>query len=233
MTQKNLLNKCPKTFAQVSVNTLLLGLAQSSGDQILARLEGIDRTVTDLRAETAWAQRDLLKALRTSQLLFEAQCPSLFTLMLGSRKATGLPGTRRYELRLYCEQPGAIHPLPNAPYAFEQPAEWLIKVSPYLRMLLTVLKHTVPLVGPVLGIAGDDLTRGLASELAVSRSWPAAMLMLQNILYRRPGTTRLSDLTARRSADLARISPWPLSPRVTLRARRFAHIQARLNGRLD
>lgn len=156
--------ECPKSFAQVSVNTLLLGLAPSSGDQILARLEGIDRTITDLRAETAWAQRDLLKALRTSQLLFEAQCPSLFTLTLASRKATGLPGTRRYELRLYCEQPGAIHPLPSAPYAFEQPAEWLIKVSPYLRMLLTVLKHTVPLVGPVLGIAGDDLTTRLNHE---------------------------------------------------------------------
>jgi hypothetical protein len=39
--------------------------------------------------------------------------------------------------------------------------------------------------------------------------------------------------TERRTADLARISPWPLSPRVTLQPRRFAHIQARLNDRLD
>jgi internalin A len=156
--------ECPQSLCQVSVSALLFGLAASTGDQILARLEGIDRNVADFRAEAAWAQRELLKALRSNQLMLEAQCPSLFTITPAPRKPADLPGKRRYQLRLYCEQPGAFHPLAEDPYAIEQPAEWLTKISPYLSMLLTALKHATVLVGPVLGIAASELAARLQHE---------------------------------------------------------------------
>lgn len=156
--------ECPRSLSEISVSTLLFGLAASTGDQILARLEGIDRNVADFRAEAAWAQRDFLKALRSNQLMLEAQCPSLFTITPSPRKPADLPGKRRYQLRLYCEQPGAFHPLPDDPYTIEQPAEWLTKISPYLGMLLTALKHAVVLAGPVLGIAAAELAARLQHE---------------------------------------------------------------------
>jgi hypothetical protein len=156
--------ECPRSLDDVSVNTLLFGLVAATGDQILARLESVDRSVADFRAESAWAQRDLLKALRRNQIMLEAQCPSLFTITPAPRKSIELPGKRRYELRLYCEQPGAIHPLDADAYTIEQPAEWLTKIAPYLAMVLTVLKHAVPLAGPILGIAADDLAARLQSD---------------------------------------------------------------------
>jgi internalin A len=178
--------ECPKSFSQVNVHTLLFALAASTGDQLLARIESIDRSVADFRAETAWAQRDFLKALRSNQIRFEAQCPSVFTLTPAPRRPTTLPGSHRFELRLYCEQAGAFHPLAEDVYTFEQPAEWLTRISPYLNMLLTVLKHAVPLVGPVLGLAADDLAARIQHETD----------LMQGIVDQLPITTARSSRTA-------------------------------------
>jgi internalin A len=162
--------ECPRSLSLVSVTALLFGLAASTGDQILARLEDIDRSVTDFRAEAAWTQRDFLKILRRNQLMFEAQCPSIFTLTEAARKPTDLPGKRRFELRLYCEHPGNFHPLTGNGYAFERPAEWLTKISPYLNMLLTVLKHAAPLVAPVFGLVTPDLDARFQRETALMQA---------------------------------------------------------------
>ena len=156
--------ECPKSLRQVSVNELLFGLPASTGDQILSRLESIDLAVADFRAETAWAQSQFLKAVRNNQILLEAQCPSIFTITPITRRITALPGIRRFELNLYCEQPGAIHPLGDRPYVFEKATEWFEKIRPYLAMLLTVLKHAAPLVGPVLGLAASDLSARVNNE---------------------------------------------------------------------
>ena len=162
--------ECPKSLRQVSVNELLFGLPSSTGDQILARLESIDQSVADFRTETAWAQSQFLKVLRRNQVLLEAQCPSLFTITPATRKFTNLPGTRRFELRLYCEQPGAIHPLDGDPYTFDRQPEWLVKIGPYLAMLLTVLKHAAPLAGPALGLAASDLATRMQNETELMKA---------------------------------------------------------------
>jgi hypothetical protein len=96
--------------------------------------------------------------------MFEAQCPSLFTITPAPRRPADLPGRQRYQLRLYCEQPGAFHPLTEDPYTIDQPAGWLTKISPYLSMLLTVLKHAAVPVGPVLGIASSEPAARLQHE---------------------------------------------------------------------
>jgi internalin A len=62
----------------------------------------------------------------------------------------------RLALRLYCEEPGALHETGESPYSIEQPTEWLRGIAPYLSVLVTVLKHAVPLAGPMLGITAEN-----------------------------------------------------------------------------
>jgi len=116
----------------------------------------------EFRTEVAWAHREFLKALRRNQARVEAVCPSIFTLTPADRKIKQ-PGIRRLALRLYCEQPGAFHPLPEPPYIINEASRWLRVVAPYLRILLAILKHATPLVGPALGLS-SDFSEQLADE---------------------------------------------------------------------
>jgi internalin A len=71
------------------------------------------------------------------------------------------------KLFTYCEEPGAVHPLvgDDGCYPVTEPAEWLRKIRPHLRQLLTVLKHAAPLAGPVLGMAVGHVSDRLSAEL--------------------------------------------------------------------
>ena len=158
--------ECELSFTKVNVSELLFGIAPAATDQLVAWMGKIDHRLNTFQAETAWAQREFLKTLRRNQISSEALCPSVFTLTPvagGGRR----PGFRRRELHLYCEQPGLFHALPEAPYTIDQPTRWLVAISPYLSTLVAVLKHTAPLVGPVLGLTSDLLAKRLTDQLDI------------------------------------------------------------------
>jgi hypothetical protein len=133
----------------VDPRALLLGLPPSRQevglDRVEARLDLLETnglTVLD-------TVRDLLRH-RDEQ---GVRCPSIFTVT-----KTGHPG--RYELQLFCEQPDGPHPLPDGAgvYTLQSVPNWLRNYAPRLRILLTALKYTVPVVGPALaGVAGIAL----------------------------------------------------------------------------
>ena len=155
--------ECELSFSKINVAELLFGIAPATTDQLMAWMDKIDHRLSDFQAEAAWAQREFLKALRNGQIRSEALCPSVFTLTPAASR--GRPGFHRLELRLYCEQPGSFHALAEAPYIINQPTHWLKTISPYLVTLVTVLKHTAPLVGPVLGLTADHLAKQLGNEI--------------------------------------------------------------------
>ena len=155
--------ECELSFSKINVAELLFGIAPATTDQLMAWMDKIDHRLSDFQAEAAWAQREFLKALRSGQIRSEALCPSVFTLTPAASR--GHPGFHRLELRLYCEQPGSFHALTEAPYIINQPTRWLKTISPYLVTLVTILKHTAPLVGPVLGLTADHLAKQLGNEI--------------------------------------------------------------------
>ena len=155
--------ECELSFSKVSVADLLFGIAPTTTEKLMNRLDQIDQNISEFRSEAAWAQREFLKNLRRNQARLEALCPTIFTLTPTDRKVRR-PGIHRLELRLYCEQPGAFHCLPEAPYIIDQPTRWLVALRPYLVTILSMLKHAAPLVGPVLGLTAEHLAKQLSSE---------------------------------------------------------------------
>jgi len=149
-----------------------------------------------LPEQTEYSQRMFLKLHRIAQAQQEARCPSVFAVVPAThRRLTG----SAYELRLYCEEPGAWHRLPEPAgcYPITEPAEWLRKFGPYLQHLLTVLKHAAPLAGPVLGMSVDTLDQHLKTDCELMKeliSQSSAQLSYQDEL-RDAGTADLLPST--------------------------------------
>ncbi|MBV9139408.1 MAG: leucine-rich repeat domain-containing protein, partial [Pseudonocardiales bacterium] len=159
--------ECRKSYKLVSVPQLLWGLAPSERDATRMSIEQIEKKLTHLddtlTEQTEYSQRMFLKLHRIAQAQQEARCPSVFAVVPTSRRR--LAGSA-YELRLYCEEPGAWHrlPEPQGCYPITELSEWLRKLGPYLQHLLTVLKHATPLAGPILGMSVDILDQHLKAD---------------------------------------------------------------------
>lgn len=164
--------ECRKSGADVHVPLLLLGLAPSDRDEWRARLERLEDTVSAQHGDlvsrlddlSGDLQRQFLKVQQQLQSGLETSCPSVFVLT--PVRQSKLRGAT-YELTLYCEEPGAWHPLPSGigTYALTESPLWLRKVAPYLRELVGVLKHAAPLVGPVLGVSVDKLNEHVKADV--------------------------------------------------------------------
>jgi internalin A len=173
--------ECRKSGELVNVPRLLYGLAPSERDSAQAGIERlttmldelisgmadqaekIDGLTAGMAGQAEYLQRMFLKLTRLIQDSQEARCPSVFVVVPVRTSIT----SARYEIRLYCEEPGAVHPLPgnDGCYLVTEAAGWLWKVRPHLRQLLTVLKHAAPLAGPVLGMAAVHVSDRLSAEL--------------------------------------------------------------------
>lgn len=164
--------ECHRSGIDVHVPLLLLGIPPSERGEIRSALERLakqgDAQHADLAArldeQSADQQRMFLRLQRQIQSGLEAKCPSVFALV-GTRH--GKLGGAAYELTLYCEEPGAWHALPDGEgvYEFVETAAWIKKTAPYLRQLLTVLKHAAPLAGPVLGVTAEHLDTRLKADV--------------------------------------------------------------------
>ncbi len=152
----------------MDVATLLFGLPPSDRSSIKASLDRLldltEQMNDKLGDQSEYVQRTFLKIQRILQDQQEVRCPSIFAMVSQVRK--GIRGSR-YELRLYCEEPGSWHRLADSAgcYQIAEPAEWLRKAGPYLRHVLAVLKHAAPLAGPALGMTVGALNEYLQADI--------------------------------------------------------------------
>lgn len=154
--------QCQRTLDDVDPRTLLMGIQPIPLEVTLARIEAV---TSDTRASVHRIELQVLDTVRDLLRHRDEQgalCPSIFTV---TRR-----GRRKYELRLYCEQPDAPHPLSGdaGVYHFTSIPSWLREYSPYLLMLLTGLRLALPLIGPVLGAIGRELTKADQAQLELS-----------------------------------------------------------------
>jgi hypothetical protein len=105
-----------------------------------------------------------------------------------TRAGQGKPLTVDYVVRLYCEQPGAWHPLPDSEgtYPIKEPREWVGRFAPHLERVLKALGSAAPLAGIVLGVAAHELHGQLRTDVghmrALLKSVPRRVQMPKGVL---------------------------------------------------
>ena len=186
--------QCPASFETVPVAELLFGIHWSSQDAILGRLDQLDAagaarhgvSMREQKELCELVQREFLRAFRRDQENVDAQCPNVFVLTsaasspllqtLAGPQGRSFPGEwgdrlggAKLDLQLCCQMPGAWHPA-GKPYTLRTAAEWLLPLAPYLKRMVSVLKYAVPLVGPTLGVAANDLEKHFKGDIEFTKA---------------------------------------------------------------
>ncbi|MFC1601843.1 COR domain-containing protein, partial [Candidatus Sumerlaeota bacterium] len=177
--------KCQKGWRDIPVGQLLYAEKPSPLDEGLDRLAealgvvggDVQTVLSELRQfreEVAYHHRTFLKEFELLQTRPDDECPNVFVLRPTDQKRwLGEWFSKKLHLQLYCQEPGHWHPTAvgdkpspdNGLYEIDDPAKWLRTVSPYVGRLCGFLKYTMPLVGPGLGLAAEDLQKAISNDL--------------------------------------------------------------------
>jgi hypothetical protein len=116
-------------------------------NRIEAGVTRVDQHVEQHAAETAVLVRRVLHAIG----LEVTDCPHLFSI---SRIHPALIRDKsfyleHYSLTLWCEHPDSWHSWDEATYQVDVPKGWFIRISPYVKLVLQVLRVAVPLAGSI------------------------------------------------------------------------------------
>jgi hypothetical protein len=170
--------------------TELVDLLNRRFDELVQRVSGNSNLL----------QYEFIKTRTMLAKLQQASSPSVFTLTPSARK---LPGIRAFTLRLYCEEPGAWHPLPGDEgcYQIHSVDEWVRSIARHLSRVLTLLRYATPVIGSVLGVTGQLLHNQLTSDIGG----------MATVIGRMPN--RLSAPVDVRTSIVAESSEW-ISPKV-------------------
>lgn len=108
-------------------------------------------------------QLEFLKSYHFQQEIMDQTCPNLFTLKPKDKNFFNKPITAdEFELQLYCQKPGCIHPLKDGLYTIKISKKWLIAIAPYYNKMLKTLKWIVPILIPGAKALLDETVAGEA-----------------------------------------------------------------------
>ena len=144
--------ECPSCMEETAVIKLIFGLDLQTKDQVLQRLErlekkpsnkaeecsqGFDREVFNLRT---LVQRQHLTTIRIVQNKWHSACPGVFLI----REQRGYKLKEMMIVEVCCEAPGAWHPTgPIGEYQVPHPTKLLLLLWPYLKNLNRILNSTI------------------------------------------------------------------------------------------
>jgi GTPase SAR1 family protein len=108
-----------------------------------------------------WNVRQFTRLWNLEMRKMEAECPNTFYIVPGSTTPFNPKHwiTHDYKLFLMCQFPSGPHCIHESKgYDLRQTKDWWVKVSPWLKHLITFLKFGVPIAGKVLGVALTEET---------------------------------------------------------------------------
>jgi hypothetical protein len=174
--QKRLLIKpiieCPECWQDISVPRLLFGIDWRTQDAVLERLDSLEKAMatdhqkilTEQRELKQLTQREFLVAFHREQRLIESHCPNVFLLYPVQTDWYKKPFTKqKMALHLCCQAPNEWHytyqqgDARSGYYEFEIPADWLVSVAPYLRLLFRLVQLATPFFHDSFGVSRADM----------------------------------------------------------------------------
>jgi len=170
--------ECQVSFSPVPISRLLYGIHPSTNDAILHQLQKLDHIGNQLDQLVNLNTRNFLRQWNLELAKLEADCPSLLTISPMDRgvlnKSTVF--TKTYDVQLWCQMPGHVHPIVDGSYELQTPEKWLATLGPWLRGLVKTLKYAVTASAP--RIAEPVLLAALQrSESALDRMKEVAELL--------------------------------------------------------
>jgi hypothetical protein len=166
--------RCPRCIEEHDVGQLLTGFALSDAP-LSQLLEAVNNRAMEIKSHQTWIAASQaaevahqMRALMIAVAREMPDCPRLFTLVSADRSSLSSLDVihSRYRLTLWCEHPGGEHPWPRAEYSFVRPKQWIATIAPYLRIISTALRATVPVASGALGVAlPDNEYRGIDKRL--------------------------------------------------------------------
>jgi internalin A len=122
---------------------------------VLKRLEGKLNELLTHQATAEFLLRATLRALQVAHEEVNGR-PRLFTLVPADRR-DWRPGMITYRLTLWCQQPGAQHPWPEATYEFRRAEGWLTRIAPYVLLVSRLLHIVFPIGAAAVKVALEEL----------------------------------------------------------------------------
>jgi internalin A len=122
-------------------------------------MDHIDYRIEDV---LKYHQRNFLREFYLQQDRELITCPNLFTVRQVPK--SGVVKKQEWHIQLYCQQPGAWHPVGEA-YIIEEQKEWFAKALPYLKTLFKVLSVVAP-----LAIAALEITDVVGDKVQFARN---------------------------------------------------------------
>ncbi|MCP4581865.1 MAG: TIR domain-containing protein [candidate division Zixibacteria bacterium] len=152
---------CPNIFEEKAFERLLKSI--SVREKQVMRKENRKRIKQPLDTNVNNKQmadliiRNFIRQHNIELTKLEADCPSLVTItprdsgiLRTVRENEGSLFSTAYDVQLWCQMPGCCHPLVDGDYELQKPKDWLIKIKPWLKVLIESLKF-IDLAAPVIG----------------------------------------------------------------------------------
>ncbi|GIH04217.1 hypothetical protein Rhe02_22840 [Rhizocola hellebori] len=156
--ERGILNvECDSSLEQVSIAALLYGFTPASTDDPAQMQARFDQLAHQMQGQTELLQREFIKMVNAEH----ARCPCVFTLTLVKDTVAGLakPGQTTYQLQLYCEEPGAWHPLPEGAgsYRIADLSKWRHALNRNYNRAAKTLSLPTLIAGAATGIPAPAL----------------------------------------------------------------------------
>lgn len=179
--------ECPIKMEDVDVSQMLFGISFAphniplvsqitrSIEQILDTQTGqlMEKMHTQNRELAKFIQLEFLKSYQIQQDFMDQTCPNIFTLKPQKKPIHKKTIEKdEYELQLYCQMPGWLHPVKNGKYSVEIPKAWLIKIAPYYNKILQLLKRLVPVLIPdANSLSSDFLFEDVRPDMGMMKDY--------------------------------------------------------------
>ncbi|WP_176722477.1 COR domain-containing protein [Candidatus Thiosymbion oneisti] len=145
---------CLSCSSSLNIDKLLTGFSQPHIRNLESQLIQLDDQLSNLSSEVAGWFGSLLNALNHES----KEHPRLCTITPNIPNKKGKEFTKllrnaaaiEYRLNLWCEMPGCQHPIcsigsgGDGEYEFSKPKDWVVKIAPYLKVIIKTLKVTIP-----------------------------------------------------------------------------------------
>jgi internalin A len=122
-------------------------------------------------------QLEFVKSFQLQQKIMDQTCPNLFTLKPEDAKFFKKKiDVDEFEIQLYCQHPGEIHPVAEGKYTVKIPKKWLKAIAPFYTKMLKIMRWVLPVIQPAaMEILDEMVLQEMESSIGLLKNYAGMM----------------------------------------------------------